>query len=235
MNNIKPNEIDVVVLCGGEGKRLGDLTTNRPKPMIKIKNRIFLDILIEYFALFGFRHFILCVGYKSKIIKGYYENKKNHLIYSISEEKDLLGTAGALKNASELIKSKTFLVLNGDSLCRVDVKKFLQFHLIKKATASIALVESEDTQDYGLVTLNDEQQVVRFDEKKRNDKPGLISAGIYFINTEVLGHIPSGEKFPLEYQIFPSLLNKGLYGYSTTMHLFDIGTPEKLKVAMKNL
>ena len=71
--------------------------------------------------------------------------------------------------------------------------------------------------------------------KKKNNGPGLISAGIYFINTEIFDQIPSGEKFSLEYQVFPFLLNKGLYGYSTSMNLFDIGTPERLKVARENL
>ena len=167
MTNPKPNKIDVVVLCGGEGKRLGELTRNQPKPMVKIKNRPFLDILIDHIALFGFRHFVLCVGYKAQIIRGYYENKKNNLTYSISEEKDLLGTAGALKNANQLIKSKTCLVLNGDSFCRININKLMQFHFKKQALASIALVKAKDTQDHGLVTLNGRMEVTRFDEKKK--------------------------------------------------------------------
>ena len=78
MQFLKPDAIDVVILCGGVGARLGAEMEGRPKPMVDINGKPFLDILIEYVSSFGFNRFILCTGYKSKFIEDYYRKKKNH-------------------------------------------------------------------------------------------------------------------------------------------------------------
>ena len=92
MSNLNTDEIDVVILCRGRGKRLGSLANDRPKPMILVQNRPFLDLLIEYISSFGYKRFILCTGHKSKYIENYYKNKNDSLEYIFSIEHNFKST-----------------------------------------------------------------------------------------------------------------------------------------------
>jgi NDP-sugar pyrophosphorylase family protein len=231
MRDIQPQDIDVVILCGGLGTRLQGVIHDRPKPMVKINGRPFLDILIDYVAHHGFVRFILCTGFKGDLIRRHYETKRNKLGFFISEEKMPLGTAGAIKNAESFIGSNIFLVLNGDSLCEIDLKDFLNFHIGKSALSSIALTSLKSPKDYGVVELDGDYKVTRFSEKVFIKSNGLVNTGIYFFDRKIFKEIPSGEKRSLEYDIFPKIINQGVYGYVTEKKLLDIGTPERLKIA----
>lgn len=225
-----PQEIDVVILCGGLGTRLRSVIHDRPKVMAEIHGRPFLDILINYVAKFGFARFVLCVGYKSEVIKEYYERKRTNLKIVFSEESKPLGTAGALKKAERLIHSDVFLVFNGDSLCEVDIKEFIRFHERKNALISIVLTPIENPAEYGVITLDEHKKITHFSEKVTAKGALLVNAGIYCMNKPVLGDIPLGRKSSLEYDVFPKILKKGIYGYRTNKRLIDIGTPERLEV-----
>jgi NDP-sugar pyrophosphorylase family protein len=229
--DIQPQDIDVVVLCGGLGTRLQGVIDDRPKPMVKINGRPFLDILIDYVARYGFTRFIFCTGFKGDLIRRHYETKRSGLVFLISEEKMPLGTAGAIKNAESFIESDIFLVLNGDSLCEIDIKDFLSFHIRKKALISIVLTTIKNSIDFGVVRLDRHQKIVSFSEKAMMHGDGLVNTGIYFFDKKILKEIPPGEKRSLEYDIFPKILNKGVYGYVTEKKLLDIGTPERLEIA----
>jgi NDP-sugar pyrophosphorylase family protein len=231
MRDIQPQDIDVVILCGGLGMRLQGVIDDRPKPMAEINGRPFLDILIHYVARYGFTRFILCTGYKSNMIRRYYEKNRDKLLVLFSEESEPLGTAGAIKHAESCIKSDIFLVLNGDSLCELDLEDFLKFHIGKRASVSIALTTIKSPRDYGVIELDGDHKVIRFSEKVLVNSNGLVNTGIYFFDRMILKEIPSGEKRSLEYDIFPKILNKGVYGYVTEEKLLDIGTPEKLEIA----
>jgi D-glycero-alpha-D-manno-heptose 1-phosphate guanylyltransferase len=235
MRNIRIQDIDVVVLCGGLGTRLHRVVDDRPKPMVEINGKPFLDILIEYIAHYDFIRFILCTGYKGDFIKRYYENKNGKWKFLISEEEEPLGTAGAIKNAESFIKSDILLVVNGDSLCEIDIKEFLKFHVRKRAFISIVLTSMENPVDFGVIRLNRDQKIISYSEKVPMSGDGFVNAGIYFFNRKVLKEIPSDEKLSLEYDIFPRILDKGAYGYVTKKVLLDIGTPRRLEIARGHL
>ena len=223
--------IDVVILCGGAGKRLRGVVNGRPKPMVEINGTPFLDILINYVAGYGFQRFILCTGYLSDVIKNHYQGKEGAIRIVFSKEEEALGTGGAIKNAESFLQSKLFLVLNGDSFCKVDLRDFLSFHTRRKAAISIALTTIERPLDYGVVKLNEDQQIISFNEKTSMNGTNLVNAGVYIFGRTVLSQMPSGKKFSLEYDFFPDILGKGIYGYATSERLLDIGTPERLEQA----
>jgi len=227
--------MDVVVLCGGLGTRLHSVVDDRPKSMVEINGKPFLDILIEYIAHYGFIRFILCTGYKGDFVKRYYESKNGKRKFLISEEEEPLGTAGAIKKAESFIKSDILLVVNGDSLCEMDIKEFLKFHVRKGAFISIVLTSMGNSLDFGVIRLNKDQKIISYSEKVPISGDGFVNAGIYFFNRKVLEEIPSGEKLSLEYDIFPRILDKGAYGYVTKKVLLDIGTPERLERARNYL
>ena len=221
---------DVVILCGGPGTRLGSMTKDIPKPMVMIGTRPFLEILIDYVISSGFRRFVLCVGHKKEAIEGFFSARKAGVtvVYSEEDEGALLGTAGAIKNAEKAVKSDTFLVLNGDSFAPIDLGSFLEFHEQKKGSVSIALTRAAQRIDAGSVRLNEKDEVTGFSEKNSIGPGTYMSAGVYFFNTTVFRHIPGAARFTLEYDLFPALIGKGIYGYITDADVVDIGTPERL-------
>lgn len=235
MPSVKPQKIDVVILCGGLGKRFRAVIGDRPKPMAKVKGRPFLDILIGYVASYGFTRFILCIGYMGTLIKQYYRERRCPLTILFSEEKGPLGTGGAIKNAEPLIQSNPFLILNGDSFCKVNLCKFVDFHIKKKALISIVLVNPKKTKDYGVISLGNSQRIVKFDEKVKVEDDSFISTGIYLFDNNVLSLIPAHKNFSLEYELFPEVINRGFFGYITQGNFIDIGTPEEYERAKRLL
>jgi NDP-sugar pyrophosphorylase family protein len=247
------DNIDVVILCGGLGTRLENVVTDRPKSMALINNYPFMDILIGHVNMFGYNRFILCTGHMSEFIESYYETrrKRDHSLpistqatgigtrkipssieILISKETCPLGTAGAIKNAEKLIHSRTFFVLNGDSFCPVNLTMFLDFHRKKSALLSLVTLHSKNPGDDGQIVLDDSGIVQCFTEKAQGGN-GLISAGIYLFEKDVLKLIPSTSAYSLEHELFPNLIGKKFYGFLTEENLIDIGTPERLMEAKK--
>lgn len=227
-------DIDVVILCGGIGKRLGALTKDIPKPMVMIADRPFLDILIEHIASFGFKRFVLCVGYKKEVIEEYFRAHKRNditIVFSHEDEDKLLGTGGGLKNAEGTIKSPNFLVMNGDSFLAMDFGKLLEFHSRKKALVSIALTKADKRSDTGSVKMGSEDEIIAFSEKGSIAGQAYVNAGVYVFDSKVFQLMPSSNAFSLEYDFFPSLIGKGIYGYVTDGEVLDIGTTERLEMA----
>ncbi|MBU4492170.1 MAG: NTP transferase domain-containing protein, partial [Euryarchaeota archaeon] len=182
-------EIDVVILCGGLGTRLKPVVSDRPKVLAKIGEKTFLDILIDSLTKQGFKNIILCVGYLKGQIKNHFDRDKEYNIM-FSEERETLGTGGALKKARSLIKSNPFMVMNGDSICKIDFRKFYDFHVNKKAILSMALVRTKAAQDFGSVIINDSQRITSFMEKVVSKDECLINAGIYLMQKDVFSYMP---------------------------------------------
>lgn len=229
----KLQEIDVVILCGGIGSRLAKIVNDRPKPMAKINQQPFLDILIDYFAKFGLRRFVLCTGYMSEVIKEYYSQKSSPLEFVISEEQIPLGTAGCIKNAQKFIKSEPFFVANGDSFCSVNLFEFYNFHLLKQSIMTMAVTESEETKNGGLVRFDKSQRITGFEEKKIKSQNGYINTGIYLFQKNILSLIPEHTKYSLEYNLFPGLTNQNSFAFVSHQKLIDIGTPERYTQAKR--
>lgn len=230
----KSAEIDVVILCGGVGKRLRDVINDRPKVMAEINGRPFLDILINFVAGYGFRRFILCIGYMGDKIRQYYQAKAGSMNILFSEEEELLGTGGAIKNAEPLIQSSTFLVMNGDSFCPLNLCGFVDFHFTKRALLSMVLANIEQAGDCGIIELDDSKRIITFDEKGCGKK-GLVNAGVYLFDKSVLSLIPADTPYSLEYDLFPKVTAREFYGYVTRESFIDIGTPERFEKAKEDL
>lgn len=230
---MKPVDMDVVILCGGKGSRLQEVVNDRPKPMAQINETPFLEILIKCFSGFGFRRFILCTGYMSEAIDQYYKDQGGDLQIVISNEDEPLGTGGAVKNAEKKIRSKHFIVANGDSFCQVDLSEMLDLHFQRQALMTMAVIESTETKEAGLVHLDDSHMIKAFQEKTEGIEKGYVNTGIYILERDVLSRIKANEKSSLEYDLFPELTNADCYGYVAKEELFDIGTPQRLEKARK--
>jgi len=213
------------------GNRLQSVISDWPKPMVEVNHRPFLDVLVDYFAEFGFRRFVLCVGHMSEVIRNYYSCKAGPLEFVISDEQFPLGTAGSVKNAENFIQSDPFIVTNGDSFCAVNLTQFCDFHLTKKCLMSMVVVESENSADCGLVSVDNLNRIVGFEEKRQKQGYGHINAGIYLFRNDILSFIPPDTKYSLEHDLFPKLINQDSYAFVCREKLIDIGTPERLELA----
>jgi len=230
------DSLNVLILAGGRGSRLRPVVSDRPKPMALINGRPFLDILMSYLGNFGFYRFILCVGYMADFIQGYYAGPNGGKAREIafSRESSPLGTGGALKNAEPLITSASFLIVNGDSFCSVDLHRFIAFHREKESLVSMVVAHAEEEKDFGSVTLDPLSRIAGFQEK---DSPasGWINAGIYLFEKSVLSRIPPNTVYSLEQDLFPNLGTHDFYGFPTTEKLIDFGTPKRFAEAQRVL
>ena len=226
-------KIDVVILCGGLGTRLRQINEDLPKVLMPFAGRTFLDMLIESLLPFGFKRFVLCVGHLKEKVRAHFRERNYEVVFS--EEEELLGTGGAVKNAAPMITGKCFLVMNGDSICPVDFSLFYDFHMQKGGIASLVLVEAQPGQDYGAVKVDDDSRVISFREKNECRQTMLINGGIYFMNRDIFDNMPDDARFSLEYDLFPKIIPVGCYGFQTSSEVIDIGTPERYVQALRRL
>ena len=169
-----------IILAGGRGKRLRPITDYVPKPLIPIKNIPIIEWQIKYLKKFGISEIIVCSGYKTKMIENYLNNKKLGIKITFSVEDKPLGTGGAIKKAGKKIKDRSFLVINGDTITNIDLKK-----LIKKNNA-IAAIQLRTK--FGILQ-TDKDKIMKFDEKKEIENLWM-NAGIYHLNKETLKELP---------------------------------------------
>lgn len=226
------HNIDVFILCGGRGSRLNRAGIDTPKPMQEIRGRPFLDIIIRYLSGFGLRRFILGTGYKAGVIESYYrQNALSGVEIVFSPEDRPLDTGGAVCNARGLIRSSHFFVLNGDSFCKFNPARLFSFHQKKKAMASILLRKAGDTMDFGSVKMGSASRIVSFNEKAHSAQSSLINAGVYIFDKNIFSLFPHKKFFSLEYDFFPKIIPRGIFGYITAVFFIDIGTPQRLQQA----
>lgn len=177
----------VVIMAGGMGMRLRPLTKHTPKPMLKIGDKPILQILIEKFKESGFKNFLLCINYKSEIIKNFFKNgKKFGVNINYVHENKRLGTAGALS----LIKKKPkipFFVINGDLLINLNFQNVLDFHIENKSFATMCVNEYSFNSPYGEVSLNNEN-ILSIKEKPKHKF--FANAGIYVLDPLCLDLVP---------------------------------------------
>ena len=184
--------------------------------------------MLDKLVSFGFQEVILCVGYKVfEVVKHVGYSYKN-LKIKYSEEKEPLGTGGALLKAYHHIKTDSVLVLNGDSFLDIDLQDLLCWHFAKRSRASIVLKMMDDVKRYGSVQLDNTGKIISFREKYPSNEPGLINAGMYIFAKDLIAGIQENCMVSLEDAFLPALLknNEPVYGYCSYGSFIDIGMPE---------
>jgi len=188
--------LKAIILAGGRGKRLKPITDYVPKPLIPIMNIPIIEWQIKYLKKFGITEVIICSGYKTKMIEDYLNNKKLGIKIAFSIENKPLGTGGAIKKAGKKIKDKSFIVINGDTITNIDLKK-----LMKKEN-SIASIQLRTK--FGILQ-TEQNKIIKFDEKKEI-MDLWMNAGIYHLNKETIKELPNiGD---IEKTLFPDYAKK---------------------------
>jgi NDP-sugar pyrophosphorylase family protein len=227
------SHIPAIILAGGLGTRLRKVVSDRPKVMADLNGKPFLYYLLDQLADAGIKQVVISTGHMALIIEETIGSSYKGLEVDYCREETPLGTAGALKLAGEVMDSPRCLVMNGDSFVKFDPFSLFMFHRRKGANTTILLRKVEDTTRYGTVEIGAEHEVVRFREKGSSAGPGLMNAGVYFVEIGVLERIPDKTPYSLEYDFFPVITGHGLYGCETKGRFIDIGTPESYAKAEK--
>ena len=216
-----------IILAGGEGKRLRSVINDIPKPMAPIKDKPFLEYIILQLKSQNLKDIIISTGYKGSIIKNYFQDGGNwDLNIEYSEEDKPLGTGGALRKAGKLIDDDQFIVMNGDSYFDIEFKQLISFHEDKQAVTTIGLAYVETLERYGHVEVGNNGEITEFIEKGDSVSAGHVNGGIYILSSEFIKKIPFGQ-VSLETEVFPNLINKGLFGVKFKSFFIDIGKPEE--------
>lgn len=224
--------MEAIILAGGYGIRLQSVMKNLPKPMATINGRPFLEYLLDFLHLSGISHVVLSVGYKREAIIDHFKSSYRGITIDYAAEEEPMGTGGGIRLAMWKIKGKRALVLNGDSIFRVDVKQMTEEHLRKKADVTIALREADETFRYGRVTFDHNMRITGFTEKNGKAGQGYINGGVYVLEKGFLMEPHFRGRFSIEKDCFESCYNAyGMYGFASTGYFIDIGIPEALKRA----
>ncbi|MBI3601322.1 MAG: NTP transferase domain-containing protein [Candidatus Omnitrophica bacterium] len=226
---------DVVILCGGLGKRLKGVTGGAQKVLAKIDGKPFISVLIDYIASQGGKRFILCTGHDAQGVVKSLKGAHPGLTIVFSKEDEPLGTGGAIKKGARLVKSKQFIAMNGDCFCMIDYKQLLAYHLKQQAKATLAVTKLDDTHDYGTIEIDTKKRITAFKEKQSGLESALVNTGTYCFNKDVFSWVETEEKFSLEYDFFPYLVEQGFYAFEVENKFIDIGTPERYAWAKEHL
>lgn len=224
-----------LILCGGLGTRLGDLTATTPKPMLPVAGRPFLDHLIQETARYGITRIILLAGrFGEQIVAAYDGRELYGARIEVLVEPAPLGTGGALRFARDRLDAE-FLLMNGDSWIEADLVTFARRWQLAKAAApelaaQMLLQTVADAGRYGSVTLTGDRVSALLEKSpERAGKPGRINAGVYLLTCELVDALPPGIACSLEADVLPPLVSAGrvtAVPAPPDSYFIDIGIPE---------
>ncbi len=225
--------MQAILLAGGLGTRLRSVVQDRPKPMALVEGKPFMGYLVRQLARQGITQIIFAVGYKGSMVEGYFGDGSRFLApdgralsISYAYEEELLGTAGAIKNAGGLVDGESFLVLNADTFYSLDYGRLTRLMEGHDLEMALVLRQVPDVSRYGQAVLKG-GMLASFNEKAPERRPGTINGGVYLMKKELLEEIPPG-KVSLENEMIPLWLRQGrrLGGLVNDGYFIDIGVPK---------
>jgi D-glycero-alpha-D-manno-heptose 1-phosphate guanylyltransferase len=213
-----------IILAGGLGTRLREAVPDLPKCMAPVAGRPFLFYVINYLRSQDIQKFIFSLGYKHEVIEEYLNTNFSTLDYECVIENEPLGTGGAIKLACTNAAEKKVLIVNGDTMFKINIESLAAVHTTTNADCTLALKPMQDFDRYGVVELNKDQRISSFKEKQFYTS-GNINGGVYLLNTEKFLQHTFPEKFSFE----KDYLEKGehkLSGGVQDEYFIDIGIPQ---------
>ena len=222
-----------VILAAGKGERLGELTRNIPKPMIRIRGNPILENVILLCKQAGIDEILINLYHLPEVITEYFKDGSEFGVkISYYLEKEILGTAGAVVPMMQELGESPFFVLYGDNFLEIDLESVIEFHREKQSDFTIVTHKREDVTNSGVVVLNNEMAVTDFVEKPKAKIPDSkwVNAGIYLISSIniIKPIIKPNDDFGRD--VIPILLdsNHSLFGYKMKQQVWAVDTPQML-------
>ena len=182
-----------VILAGGRGTRLSELTNKIPKPMVKINGKPIIVHIINHFKKFGIKDFIIAAGYKKEVIKRYFRNSssKSYNVKVIDTGLHTM-TGGRIKRLKKYLLKESFFMTYGDGLSTVNINKLYEFHKRHKKIASLTAVRPPAR--FGALKISSKKVVTYFKEKSALDE-GWVNGGFFVLNPKIFKYIKNDQTF----------------------------------------
>src|SRR5712692_8963369 len=183
-----------LLLAAGRGSRLGALTDRIPKPMLRVRGKPVIERHVEQLAAAGVEEIWINLHHQGRVIREYFDNGDRWGVrIRYSEEREVLGTSGALKNLEKEFSAGGFFVVYGDNLAACDYRALAAAHS-PGTLLTVTLCHNDEVSSSGIAELSDDGRILRFQEKPR---PGeefshWVNAGIYAASPALLGLLPAG-------------------------------------------
>lgn len=215
--------MQAVIMAGGLGTRLRELTNDViPKPMIPICGKPLLQWQIENLKENGFDDIIVVVGHLGDQILDKFGGMVRYY-----EEKEPLGTAGALPKMKDILADE-FLLVYGDLFFDIDFERMVKFHNDHWAIGTLLVHPNSHPFDSDSIVFNKNYKIKKIIPKgtfRIQWQHNCTNAGIYYFDKSILNYFPSHEKIDLEKDVLPKI--SALYGYNSPEYIKDIGTVER--------
>jgi glucose-1-phosphate cytidylyltransferase len=227
MSLSNPNNLDVLVLCGGRGERLRPITKKIPKPMVEIKGKPILYYILNYLQSYGLKNFYIGTGYKHEIVKKYLEDYQNDKSIKIINSGDV-DIIHRIKETGKSIKGD-LLVLYGDTISDVNLNELIKFHKKKNSLATMTVWPMRS--QFGLVDFDRNGKVLSFLEKPILDK--FMNIGYFYFNNKILNVMKKYLKWEIflndmvKMKILKAYVHNGLH--------ITVNTIEELSLAEKDI
>src|SRR5215203_3868140 len=234
-----------IIMAGGQGTRLRPLTSDQPKPMIRIVNLPCMEHIVNLLARHSITDIAVTLQFMPEEIQDYFGDGSDwgvNMRYSIEDAP--AGTAGSVKMAEQQLglEDERLLIISGDALTDADLTQVVSFHEEKDAEVTMVLKSVENPLDFGIVITEEDGRISRFLEKPAWGQvfSDTVNTGIYLLEPSVMGEIPDPEKegeYDFSKELFPRLLeqDRSLYGFVTDAYWEDIGTLEQYASAQRDV
>jgi len=234
--------MQAVIMAGGKGTRLKALTNDEiPKPMVPILDKPILEWQICRLKENNINDIIIIIGYLGKKIVEYFgDGSKFGVNIQYIEENEPLGTAGSFYYLKDKIISDYFLLVFGDVMFDINIKKMEDFHLSKNSDATLFVHPNSHPFDSDLIIKNENDKIISFDSKHNVRDywyDNCVNAGFYIISKKVCACVKSPQKVDLEKGILMKMAedNGNIFAYSSSEYIKDVGTVDRITVASEEL
>ena len=216
----------VAILAGGLGTRLAEETTVKPKPMVEVGGRPMLWHIMNIYAAYGYKEFVVALGYKGEIIKDYFLNYFHHnsslsvnldsgekIVHSgrgedwivhLLDTGETTQTGGRVKQMAEFIGKEPFMLTYGDGVANIDIPALVKYHTDQKKYVTVTAVRPPAR--FGQMVIQD-GKVVQFQEKPQIGE-GWINGGFFVLQPEIVDYIP-GNQTSWEFDALEKLASDG--------------------------
>lgn len=228
---------EAIILAGGFGTRLRSVVSDLPKPMAPVCGKPFLAYLLDVLGKQGCKHAVLSTGYLHEKIEQYFGDSYQGLKLSYAVEDTPLGTGGGIANALQRCQGDEVVVMNGDTMFRIDFLALDKFFHSRDTKLALVLRQVDDVSRYGSVELAGDGHITAFHEKSSTTGAGLINGGIFMLHRSLFADcgIHNVRKFSFEKELMEAYVGQmPFYGIVSDGYFIDIGIPEDYQSAQSD-